>query len=348
MEEMITLDPASRLRKRQATEGPYPRAGGNQRDPEASHRPRVSFVDVDEDEEMQEDDAGESDAADESQEETMRHDATASPEPADTPAVMATKRKKTVAGTRGTSGPRKVPVKLRAEAEPEKMVDKILKQTIDDITIREVLGLSPDLRREIWGIRQFPTVKASIPTTQVAEQAPVECSEEQEVRRFGAAMNAIPPAHAPKDSAQEAMQHLYACASPMVIGKVEDKYRVNMLIDSSSEMCVMSKALWQRMMPHLPIGNGGGLSLYIAAASRGQREGFRWFQEGSNKVSPTGWPSVQAGEGWNSTTAGDWERAGKDENSPRAPRRIWATRPRCNIRESAHPIFLEGPLPRHR
>ena len=71
--------------------------------------------------------------------------------------------------------------------------------------------------------------------------------------RFGAAMNAIPPAHALKESTQEVIQHLYAFVSPMVIGKVEDRYLVNMLIDSGSEICVMSKVLRQRMMPHLLI-----------------------------------------------------------------------------------------------
>ena len=39
----------------------------------------------------------------------------------------------------------KVPIKLRMEAEPERMVDKILDQPIDRITVRELLGLSPDL-----------------------------------------------------------------------------------------------------------------------------------------------------------------------------------------------------------
>ena len=39
------------------------------------------------------------------------------------------------------------------------------------------------------------------------------------------------------------LQELYACASPMVTGKVEGKVKVKMLKDSGSEMNVMSKGL---------------------------------------------------------------------------------------------------------
>jgi hypothetical protein len=47
------------------------------------------------------------------------------------------------------------------------MVDKILDQPIEQIMIRELLRLSPDLLEEIWGISCFPPVnKATIPTTQ--------------------------------------------------------------------------------------------------------------------------------------------------------------------------------------
>ena len=58
---------------------------------------------------------------------------------------------------------RRVPVKLRSEAEPEKMVDKILNQSVDGITVREVSGLSPDLLRELWGVKRLPALKGSIP-----------------------------------------------------------------------------------------------------------------------------------------------------------------------------------------
>ena len=48
---------------------------------------------------------------------------------------------------------RKVLVQLHSEAEPEKMVNRILNQNIDGITVREVLGLSPDLLEELWGVK---------------------------------------------------------------------------------------------------------------------------------------------------------------------------------------------------
>ena len=50
------------------------------------------------------------------------------------------------------------------------MVDKILDQAIDKITVRELLGLSPDLLREIKGIRRMPPLnKTTIPSTQAAD-----------------------------------------------------------------------------------------------------------------------------------------------------------------------------------
>ena len=63
-----------------------------------------------------------------------------------------------------------VPIKLRVEAQPERMVDKILDQAIDRIMVQELLGLSPDLLREIWGIRRLPPLnKMTILSTQAAE-----------------------------------------------------------------------------------------------------------------------------------------------------------------------------------
>ena len=60
----------------------------------------------------------------------------------------------------------KVLIKLRAEAQPERTVDKIQDQLIDRITVRELLGLSPDLLCEICGIRRLPPLnKTTFPST---------------------------------------------------------------------------------------------------------------------------------------------------------------------------------------
>ena len=49
------------------------------------------------------------------------------------------------------------------------MVDKLLDQVIDKIKVWELLGLSPDLLREIWRLRMLPTLnKITIPSTQRA------------------------------------------------------------------------------------------------------------------------------------------------------------------------------------
>ena len=49
------------------------------------------------------------------------------------------------------------------------------------------------------------------------------------------------------------LKELYACASPTVMGKIEGKLKVKMLIDSGSEMCVMSRALDKRAKALLPV-----------------------------------------------------------------------------------------------
>ena len=110
-----------------------------------------------------------------------------------------------------------VPIKLREETQPERMVDKILDQAIDNITVRELLGLSPDLLHEIWGIWRLPLLnKMTIRSTQAADiglgatvattsaERPVSLQGVRvEVRTIGG------------------LKELYACASPTVMGKIE-------------------------------------------------------------------------------------------------------------------------------
>ena len=49
------------------------------------------------------------------------------------------------------------------------------------------------------------------------------------------------------------LKELYAFASPTVMGKIEGKLKVKMLIDSRSEMCVMSRDLYERAKELLPV-----------------------------------------------------------------------------------------------
>ena len=49
------------------------------------------------------------------------------------------------------------------------------------------------------------------------------------------------------------LKELYACASPTVMRKIEGKLKVKMLINSGSEMCVMSRDLYQRVKGLLPV-----------------------------------------------------------------------------------------------
>src|SRR5437588_9347427 len=109
------------------------------------------------------------------------------------------------------------------------MVDKILNQSVDGITVREVLELSPYLLRELWGVKRLPALKGSIPA--------MTGGDPQEMEKQVRFSNQIEPIE----------RHLYACASPTVHGRIEGKHKIKMLIDRRSEMCVMSKKLWKRL-----------------------------------------------------------------------------------------------------
>ena len=149
----------------------------------------------------------------------------------------------------GVQQGRKVPIKLGAEAQLESMVDKILDQAIEKITLRELLGLSPDLLREICGIRRLPPLnKTKIPSTRAADIG------------LGATV-VTTSVKGPKDlqgvrvevRTIRGLQELYACASPTVMGKIEGKLKVKMLIHSCSEMCVMSRDLYKHAKGLLPV-----------------------------------------------------------------------------------------------
>ena len=109
----------------------------------------------------------------------------------------------------------KSPSKLQAVVPPERVVDKLLDQAIDKIMVQEFLGLSPDLLREIWGIRRLPpSNKTTIPSTQAAD--------------IGLAATVATTSEAGPGNQQEVrvevrtirgLKELYACASPTVMGK---------------------------------------------------------------------------------------------------------------------------------
>ena len=157
---------------------------------------------------------------------------------------------------------RKVPVKLRAEAEPEKMVNKIQNQNIDGITVREVLGLSPDLIRELWGVKRLPALKG-------AAQVPA-------IRGDKTGIPVVEDDLHPTSSQVERVsieKHLCAYASPLVLGRLEGTRKVKMLIDSGSEMCVMSKKLWQELEDEQPIDQDIAWSIGSENATNSVRYG---------------------------------------------------------------------------
>ena len=148
MEESITLDQGERILRKRQKQNQYPGVG-------TRSRPRPMVEDVEDEDELRpmgapvEIDIDEPDIPDKDK---------------DTEAGKGSKNRAPRKEGENQSG-RKVPVQLRSEAEPEKMVNKILNQNIDRITVREVLGLSPDLLKELWGVKRFLALKGAAHVT---------------------------------------------------------------------------------------------------------------------------------------------------------------------------------------
>ena len=115
--------------------------------------------------------------------------------------------------------------------------------------MRELLGLSPDLLREIWGIQRLPPLnKTMILSTQAADiglgatVATTSVKGPEDLQGVQVEVRTI-----------RGLKELYTCASPWVMGKIEGKLKVEMLINSGSEMCVMSRDLHKRAKGLLPV-----------------------------------------------------------------------------------------------
>ena len=156
---------------------------------------------------------------------------------------------------------RKVLVQLRSEAEPKKMVNKILNQNIDVITVREVLRQSRDLLKELWGVKRFPALKG-------AAHVPVTSREKAQTDHPGRHTHHIANRLTRGNDRVLVEKYLYACASPMVMGKLEGGKKVKMLMDSGSEICVLSKKLWNELQDEIPIDRDVAWSIGSAKATR--------------------------------------------------------------------------------
>ena len=121
-----------------------------------------------------------------------------------------------------------MPIKLRAEAQPQRVVDKVLDQAIDRNTVSQLLGLSPDLLREIWGIGRLPqSNKTTIPRTQVVDislGATVATTSTQGPKSLQGVLVDV--------RTIRSLKELYVCASPTVTETIEGKLKVKILIDS--------------------------------------------------------------------------------------------------------------------
>ena len=114
----------------------------------------------------------------------------------------------------------------------------------------ELLGLFPDLLQEIWGVRRLPPLnKETIPSTHGMETEP---------EGEAGVIHVLPLCSLIET---KAMRELYSCASPTIIGKLEGRFRVTMLIDSGSKLNVMWKELWEKVQDLLPIDTDVSWSL---------------------------------------------------------------------------------------
>src|SRR5437660_10808858 len=100
----------------------------------------------------------------------------------------------------------------------------------------ELLGLSPDLLAEIWGVHRFPAFnKAAIPATQATDmgaEAMAVAAEITEDREKGKARLEAHTCGLPRGCRPAGgLRVLYACASLTEMGKLEGKLRVRRLIE---------------------------------------------------------------------------------------------------------------------
>ena len=119
MEDSITVVARDAMRKRQAREVSYPQAGGRSETPEDEEMIVEVTPDL----------AGTAQNSPE-----LQDDADDSESEEEQPQPKKTRKTRKTGVQQGW----KVPIKLRAEAQPERMVDKILDQVIDKITVREL------------------------------------------------------------------------------------------------------------------------------------------------------------------------------------------------------------------
>jgi hypothetical protein len=117
--------------------------------------------------------------------------------------------------------------KIRTEGDVTKISKKILDQTVPNLTLKEILAISPDLITEWFGVKKVPSVPL--------KEKDLKEAFEVCVTRWGKG------AHKP----------LYACASPKTKGKIEGYPQEDMLIDCGSELCLLSKECFDKM--DLPI-----------------------------------------------------------------------------------------------
>ena len=255
MEDSITVAERDVMGKRQAREVSYPQAGGRSETPEDEEMMA----------EVSPEPAGTAQNSPEPQD-----DENNSESEEEQPQPEKTRRARKTGVQQGT----KVPIKLRVEAQLESIVDKILDQLLDRITVGELLGLSPDLLHEIWGILRLPPLnKTTIPSTQVADigiGATVATTSVEGPESLQGVRVEVRPIRGLKE--------LYACASPTVMGKIESKLKVKMLIDSDSEMCVMSRDLYERAKGLLPVDTEMHWSIGLANSTMDKVFGFatRW------------------------------------------------------------------------
>ena len=117
--------------------------------------------------------------------------------------------------------------KIRMEGDIAKISNKILDETVLNLTFKDILAILPDLITEWFRIKKVPSVPL--------KEKDLKEAFEVCVTRWGKG------AHKP----------LYMCASPKCTGKVDVNYQVEMLIDCGSELCLLSKECFDTM--ELPI-----------------------------------------------------------------------------------------------
>ncbi|KAL7271860.1 hypothetical protein RUND412_005354 [Rhizina undulata] len=156
---------------------------------------------------------------------------------------------------------KRMSVLLRAGAEFESIVFKILNQSLNRIIVKDVLSLSPGILCAIFDIKLIPPIpkKSSqlIPTSKLTSTGSpsslfIPSEDPKELVSNESFSKPMEIEELTRFQVADFLENLYACFSPYVNIVINDT-KISALIDSASEMNIMSKHCYELIQEEFAI-----------------------------------------------------------------------------------------------